>query len=55
MISVSVFGEFSAGSVQIRTFSSVISAVAENFASVKSYIVYDLIYCLYLKKYATDL
>ena len=49
MISVSGFGEFSSGSVEIGAFSAMFSAVAENFTSVKSYIVYDLIYCLYLK------
>ena len=49
MISVSEFGEFSSGSVEIGAFSAMFSAVAENFTSVKSYIVYVLIYCLYLK------
>ena len=49
MISVSGFGEFSSGSVQISVFRAMFSAVAENFATVKSCIVYDLIYCLYLK------
>ncbi len=49
MISVSGFGEFSSGSVQIGAFSAMFSEVAENVATVKSYTVYDLIYCLYLK------
>ena len=49
MISVSGFGEFSSASVQIGAFRAMFSAVAENFATVKSCIVYDLIYCLYLK------